>query len=137
MEWHAEPDQPASRWEAWVIALPSGVDVYCDAIDDEARMLASGRRDAEGGKIDEFFLELLAGSAGELFGIEMSGGAPSRVRSSITDRGFLIDFFVDLIEVTKGEGSVREALAMLDPGLPPAGDFRADVKRWLAAVYPE
>jgi hypothetical protein len=136
MEWWAEHDEPASRWEAWIIALPSGLNLYCDSAGDESRILASCRRDAEGGKIDEFFLELLAGSAGEYFGIEMAGGAPSSVRTSMTDREFLIDFFVDLLEITKGEDSVRKALAIRDPGSRLAEDFRADVERWLSAVCP-
>jgi len=150
LEWHSDHSGPESRWEAWVIALPSGIDLYCDSAGDESRILASARRDAEGGHIDEFFLELLAGSAGEHFGIEMAGGAPSRVRSSIADREFLIDFFVELFEVTGTEASVRaqlsagrglEAPAPHDPNrdagrdLPVQRlDFRADVERWLDSV---
>ena len=127
-----------SRWDAWVIALPSGVDLYCDSDADETRILASVRRDAEGGDLDRFFLELLAESAGEHFGIGTSGVAPSHVQSSIGDRGFLVDVFVDLFEVSGTEESVRRSL----PGRPDddrAGgssgtDFRTDVERWLDAV---
>jgi len=72
-------------WDAWVIALPSKAKLYCDSDEEETRVLASGGRN-EGEESDRVFLQLLAESAGELFGIEMSGGAPSRVRSSISDR---------------------------------------------------
>jgi hypothetical protein len=128
LEWQEDNSEPSSRWEAWVIALPSGIDLYCDSIGHESRILASARRDAQGGHIDEFFLELLAGSAGDHFGIEMAGGAPSRVRTSVASREFLVDFFVDLFEVTGMEDSVRAQLA---PAASPTDDFRADVERWL------
>lgn len=128
-----------SEWEAWVISLPSGLNLYCDSDAEESRILASCRRDAEGGDTDRFFLELLAESAGEHFGIETSGLAPSRVRSSVTDRAFLVDVFVNLFEVTGAEASVRRDLA--DAGQRPArdcdaqgNDFRADVQRWLESV---
>jgi hypothetical protein len=129
-------------WDTWVITLPSGVKVYCDSDADEMRILASGGRNA-GDESDRLFLGLLSESAGEDFGIEMSGGAPTRVRSSIEDRSFLVDFFLNLFEVTHTEDSVRRAL--------PAGDvfatsleselehfsgrdFRVDVERWLGHV---
>ena len=127
-----------SRWEAWVIALPSGVDLYCDSDGDETRILASVRRDAEGGDLDRFFLELLAESAGEHFGIGTSGLAPSGVRSSIGDRNFLVDVFVDLFEVSGTEESVRRSLSAPADGDRAAAssgaDFRTDVERWLEAV---
>lgn len=127
-----------SQWEAWVIALPSGVDLYCDSDGEETRILASVRRDAEGGGLDRFFLELLAESAGEHFGIGTSGVAPSRVRSSIADRAFLTDIFVDLFEISGTEESVRSHLAERPDDDRADGsngtDFRTDVERWLDAA---
>ncbi len=119
-----------SRWEAWVIALPSGLKLFCDSDDEEARILASGRRDAEGVDTDRFFLELLSESAGEHFGIETSGIAPSRVRSALTDRAFLTDVFVALFEEAGTQASVHDAL----DGAEPSADFRTDVERWLERV---
>jgi hypothetical protein len=123
-----------SAWEAWVIALPTGVKLYCDSGEDETRILASGGRN-EGDESDRMFLRLLSESAGQHFGIEMSGGAPTRVRSSIADRAFLVDMFVNLFEVTGTEDSVRKALEHRSP---PAArdmsDFRADVERWIEGV---
>jgi hypothetical protein len=128
------------RWDVWVITLPSGLKLYCDADPHETRVLASGGRNA-GDESDRLFLELLSESGGEAFGIEMSGGAPARVRSSITDRAFLVDFFVNLLEVTHSETSVHHVLATGDgpttvPGeieleLATGRDFRIDVERWL------
>ena len=115
-------------WEAWVIALPSGLKLYCDSDGEEERVLASGKRDAEGVDTDRFFLELLSESAGEHFGIETSGIAPSRVRSSLSDRGFLVDLFVNLFEVAGTEDSVRRELPDRD------ADFRTDVAKWLEGV---
>lgn len=134
LEW-----EDGTRWDAWVVVLPSGLQLYCDSDAEEERILASGRRDAEGGELDTFFLELLAESAGEHFGIGTSGAAPSRVRSSIPDRRFLVDVFVNLFEVAGTEDSVRSDLAhrqarggqALEPD---HGDFRRDVERWLDAV---
>ena len=128
-----------SKWDAWVIALPSGLNLYCDSDVEESRILASCKRDAEGGDLDRFFLELLAESAGEHFGIGTSGHAPTRVRSSVTDRGFLVDVFVNLFEVTGAEASVRNDLAGREtPGTyaidPRSVDFRTDVERWLEHV---
>src|ERR671910_1980054 len=62
-------------WELWVLPLGSGSKLFCDSNPEESRILASGRRDSE---IDteRLFLELLAESAGETFGIEISGGPP-------------------------------------------------------------
>lgn len=117
-----------ASWDAWAIALPSKTKLYCDSDDEETRILASGGRN-EGDESDRVFLYLLAESGGEVFGIEMSGGAPSRVRSSIADRAFLVECFVNLFEVTGAEDSVRAAI-------PPVArdgvhDFQDDVKEWL------
>ena len=128
-------------WDAWVITLPSRVKVYCDSDADESRILASGGPNA-GDESDRLFLTLLSESAGEEFGIEMSGGAPTRVRSSLDDRAFLVVCFVNLFEVTRAEDSVRRALAADSGPVRPANeldtakgnDFRIDVERWLDVV---
>jgi hypothetical protein len=88
-------------------------------------VLASARR-GNPGEADGFFLERLAESRGEAFGIEMSGPAPDRVRSSIGDRDFLTDVFVELFEGTAAETELRQD--------EPVGDFRATVERWLERV---
>ena len=105
-------------------AAGSGIKLFCDSSPEESRILASGRRDSE---IDteRLFLELLAESAGEAFGIEFIGGPPSRVRSSIDDRAQLVDFFVHLFEVAHMEDDVRRRTARSRE------DFRDDVERWL------
>jgi hypothetical protein len=120
--WLAWPD--GSTWETWVIALPSGMKLYCDTGGGETRILASGRRDSEI-ETDRLFLELLSESAGQQFGIAMSGGPPSRVRSSIADRDVLIDFFVALFEEEQLQEEVRG-------GARGAADFREDVAAWLS-----
>jgi hypothetical protein len=124
-----------SRWELWMTVLPSGFKLYCDSSDEETRLLASSGRN-EGDESDRLFLQLLAESAGAAFGIEMAGGAPSRVRTSIADRDFLIDVFVELFEVTGAEDSVRDQLPA--PGTAAKStaptDFRDDVERWLDAA---
>lgn len=125
LEW-----EDGSRWETWVSVLPSGFKAYFDAIEEETRLLASGGRN-EGDESDRVFLQLLAESAGSHFGIEMSGGAPVRVRTAIADRQFLVDLFVELFEVTGAEGSVRRQLPEAAPGSGDGADFRADVERWL------
>lgn len=109
-------------WELWVIALPSGVLLYCDSDGEETRVLASGKR-GNPGEADGFFLERLAESRGHDFGIEMDGPAPDRVRSSIGDRDFLADVFVEMFEGT-------EAAAAIGTG----GDFREHVVLWLDHV---
>lgn len=114
----------AHGWELWVLALPSGILLYCDSSFDETRILASAKR-GNPGEADGFFLERLAESRGELFGIEMAGPAPDRVRSSIGDRGFLADVFVELFEGTEAQASVADE---------PAGDFHVTVERWLDRV---
>ncbi|HEX4567882.1 MAG TPA: hypothetical protein VH138_14695 [Vicinamibacterales bacterium] len=111
---------PHTAWELWTIALPSGILLYCDSDGNESRVLASVKRGSPP-EADGFFLERLAESRGEFFGIEMSGPAPDRVRSSISDREFLADVFVDLFEGTS-------ALPAESP------DFRTDVVRWLDRV---
>ena len=109
-----------STWELWTFALPSGILLYCDADGHESRVLASVKR-GNSSEADGFFLERLAESRGEFFGIEMAGPAPDRVRSSIGDREFLTDVFVELFEGT--------------PALPvESADFRLDVRRWLDRV---
>lgn len=118
LAWHAHV------WQLWVIALPSGILLYCDTDGDETRILASVKR-GNPGEADGFFLERLAESRGELFGIEMAGPAPDRVRSSIGDRAFLADVFVELFEGTDAEADI---------GSGPAGDFRERVERWLDRV---
>jgi hypothetical protein len=123
LEWDAE-----TRWEVWMIALPSKTKLYFDSDGHETRLLASGGRN-EGDENDRVFLRLLAETAGSAFGIEFSGGAPARVRSSISDRAFLVDFFVNLFEVTGDEKSVREALA--NRRSTDARDFQQDVEQWL------
>jgi hypothetical protein len=72
-----------AAWEAWIIALPSGLKLFCDSDGEETRILASGRRDAEGVDTDKFFLELLSESAGEHFGIETSASTSSSTSSRL------------------------------------------------------
>ena len=120
LEWDGE-----TRWEVWMIALPSKTKVYFDSDGHETRLLASGGRN-EGDENDRVFLQLLAETAGSSFGIEFSGGAPTRVRSTISDRAFLVDFFVNLFEVTGDEDSVRATISR-----PSSNDFQHDVEAWL------
>jgi hypothetical protein len=115
----------AHRWELWVLPLPSGILVYCDSDGEETRVLASARR-GNPGEADGFFLERLAESRGEAFGIEMTGPPPDRVRSSIGDRGFLADVFVELFEGTDAETELQAG--------EPAADFRATIEQWLERV---
>src|SRR5437763_9640416 len=129
-------------WEAWVIALPSGITLYCDSDGDETRVLASSRR-SNPVEADRFFLELLAESRGRHFGIEMSEEAPDRVRTSIGDRDFLVDVFLELLEGTAAEQSIRHRLrpegeAGESGQTADGSDFRADVEHWLmhALVLP-
>jgi hypothetical protein len=130
-----------STWELWVLMLPSGLKLFCDGDDEEARVLASGGRQASA-QTDRQFLQLFSETAGELFGVEMAGGAPARVRASITDRDFLLDFFVNLFEVTETEDSVKKALrrARARPRRTlvthEGSDFRADADEWLHLVMP-
>jgi hypothetical protein len=119
LEW---PD--GATWELWVIALPSGLKLYCDTGAGETRLLASGRRDSEI-ETDRHLLELLSESAGEHFGIEMDGGPPSRVRSNLADRVLVVEFFVTLFEVLGMEAEIRAVIADRHD------DFRLDVEQWL------
>ena len=112
-----------TRWELWVLALDSGLKLYCDTDPEESRILASGRRDSEI-DTDVLFLELLAESAGATFGIGISGGPPSRVRSPLA-RERLVEFFVHLFEVAGMEEEVRGAIDSK------SGDFGVDVNNWL------
>lgn len=133
---HLEWDD--SFWDAWVIVLPSKLKLFCDTSHEESRILASGGRN-EGDESDRIFLELLSDSAGEHFGIEMAGGPPSRVRSSIADRDFLATIFVNLFEVTGMESELRQELAergaarSVDASAAGA-DLRVDVEEWLPLV---
>jgi hypothetical protein len=131
LEWNDE-----SHWEAWVIMLPSGLKLFCDDGAEAPHVLASGGRHA-GDETDRQFLQLLAESAGERFGIEMSGGAPTRVWCSVDDRPFLVDLFTELFEVTGAEQSVMEQLqAHVRQGSGGQGaDFRTDVDRWLTRAF--
>jgi hypothetical protein len=119
LEW---PD--GATWELWVIALPSGLKLYCDTGGGETRLLATGRRDSEI-ETDRHLMELLSESAGEHFGIEMDGGPPARVRSNLEDRALVVEFFVNLFEVLEMEDEVR---AIVEDR---RGDFRLDVEHWL------
>jgi hypothetical protein len=110
-------------WELWLIALPSGLKVYCDTGGGETRVLATGRRDSEV-ETDRLFLELLAESAGAHFGIEMAGGAPSKVRIGV-DRALAVEFFVALFEEAGLVHEIREAIGQHST------DFHADVETWL------
>jgi hypothetical protein len=120
-------------WEVWMIALPSKTKVYFDSDGHETRVLASGGRN-EGDENDRVFLQLLAETAGAAFGIEFSGGAPARVRSSIAERAFLVEFFVNLFEVSGGEESVRAAIADRQRPSDLPRDFQQDVEEWLGTA---
>jgi hypothetical protein len=130
MEWTSA--SPAHAWEAWVIALPSGITLYCDSDAHETRILASVKR-SNPIEADRFFLELLAESRGDHFGMEMSGEAPERVRTSVGDREFLVDVFVELFEGTAAEQSIHEHISHhRDRERHPFGrDFRTEVEAWL------
>ena len=123
--WLAWPD--GATWELWVIALPSGLKLYCDTGGGETRLLASGRRDSEI-ETDRHLMELLSESAGEHFGIEMAGGPPSRVRSNLTDGTLVVHFFVNLFEVLGMEEEIRAVIGDR------RHDFRLDVEHWLDAT---
>ena len=67
----------------------------------------------------------------------MAGPPPDRVRSSIGDREFLADVFVELYEGTDAEKSLTAMHSRNGaPDAPPAvnGDFRGVVVEWLASV---
>ncbi len=126
-----------SAWDLWAIVLPSGLKLFCDTGEEETRILASGGRNL-GDETDRLVLGLLAESAGGHFGIEMSGGAPARVRSSIPDRLFLVDMFVTLFEGTGIEDSIRDAWGTAGSALAAdrqdGRDFQAEVSAWLGDV---
>lgn len=115
-------------WDLWVITLPSGIHLYCDADGEETRVLASVKR-GNPLEADGFFLERLAESRGRLFGIEMEGPAPDRVRCAIGDREFLADVFVELLEDTDASADVPRGAAT-----DARRDFRADIVHWLDDV---
>jgi hypothetical protein len=125
-----------SGWETWVTVLPSGLRLFCDAGEEEPHVLASGGRHASD-ETDRQFLQMLAESAGEWFGIEMSGGAPARIWCAVNDRPFLVDLFTELFEVTGAEESVRARLASVGRAddANSGADFRADVERWLEEAW--
>lgn len=131
-------------WELWVLTLPSGILLYCDSDGSETRILASARR-GNPNEADGFFLERLAQSRGHDFGIEMAGPLPQRIRSSIGDRDFLADVFVDLLEGTDAETTLGEHDTDVSPAVASAeaeslavpsaeADFRAVVVAWLNDV---
>ena len=122
LAWHEH------RWTLRVLTLPSGILLYCDNDDQETRILASAKR-GNPGDADGFFLERLAQSRGHDFGIEMAGPPPDRVRSSIGDREFLADVFVDLFEGSDAEQALRHAVSPHD-----RTDFHAIVVQWLDGV---
>jgi hypothetical protein len=123
LEWDTE-----TAWEVCMLSLPSKTKLYLDSDGQEMRLLASGGRN-EGDENDRAFLQLLAETAGAAFGIEFSGGAPARVRASISDRAFLVEFFVNLFEVSGSQESVRASVRNASPHEP--SDFQQDVKEWL------
>lgn len=125
----------SGTWDAWAIVLPSGVTIFCDSDGDETRMLASLKR-GSAEEADRFFLELLAESKGQELGIEMAGVAPDRVRTSITDRAFLTDVFVELFEGTRAERAIERAVTRRPAGAATVEgrDFHAEVQRWLDLV---
>ena len=150
--WDAAPaaSVDGDTWELWVIALPSGILMYCDSDGRETRILASAKR-GNPGEADGFFLERLAESRGHLFGIEMADALPDRVRSSIGDRDFLADVFVELFEGTDAERVLSAQCSVLgaERSVPSAersgpsaersvptgaNDFRTDVVIWLDRV---
>jgi hypothetical protein len=120
-------------WELWALVLPSGLKVFCDSGGGEHRILATGGRHS-GAETDRLFLERLAESGGQQFGIEMAGGAPVTVRAFGIDRDRLVEFFLHLLEVTGSEGSVRAQLERAGVAVPhdaAGADFRHVVASWL------
>jgi hypothetical protein len=91
-----------------------------------------------GDESDRLFLERLAESAGGDFGIEMTGGAPIRVRAPIADRPFLVDIFTTLFEGTPIEEAIRRSVepeaADGSQGGGRGRDFRAEIDAWLERV---
>lgn len=138
---HVDPEELKSRtvlglhwhdgaaWTGWAITLPSGIHMYCDTDGQETRVLATVKRGTTV-EADGFFVELLAESRGHYFGIEMEGDAPDMVRTSIPDREFLIDMFVELFEGTPAQASIHAVQRADQDG----HDFRADIAHWLDRV---
>jgi hypothetical protein len=124
LHWH-----DGAEWTAWVITLPSGIHMYCDSDAHETRVLATLKR-GSALEADHFFLELLAETGGHAFGIEMAGGVPDRICTTITDRAYLTDIFVDMYEGTPSQASIHSAGHAAVSGM----DFRADVALWLDRV---
>lgn len=120
LEWEG-----GDAWELWAIALPSGIHLYCDSDGEETRVLASVKR-GNPLEADGFFLERLAESRGHAFGIGMEGPAPDAIRSSIGDRDFLADVFVELLEDSEASRDVAAGRQ--------SADFRADIMTWLDEV---
>jgi hypothetical protein len=121
LDWH-----DGTTWTAWVITLASGIHMYCDSDAHETRVLATLKR-GSALEADYFFLELLAESSGHAFGIEMGGAPPDRVRTTITDRDFLADVFVEMFEGTPAQAEIEASEHQPGQG----SDFHADVVRWL------
>jgi len=130
MEWAA-----GEVWDLWVITLASGLHLYCDSDGHESRVLASAKR-GNPSDADGFFLERLAESRGHLFGIEMAGPPPDRVKSSIGDREFLADVFVELFEGTDAEQALGAECSTPGTGesCPQETDFLGLVAIWLTRV---
>jgi hypothetical protein len=110
-------------WELWIIALPSGLKLYCDTGGGETRMLATGRRDSEI-ETDRLFLELLSESAGGHFGIEMAGGPPASVRSPLDDRALIAEFFVNRTVTRTSAPTSNCGSSTRASGLPPQSHDR-------------
>ena len=121
LDWH-----DGTTWIAWVIALPSGIHMYCDSDAHETRVLATVKR-GSALEADYFFLELLAESSGHAFGIEMGSAPPDRVRTTIVDRDFLAHVFVEMFEGTPAQAEIESSEHQPGEG----NDFHADVVRWL------
>ena len=148
MEWNA-----GGLWDLWSAVLPSGIILYCDTDGHETRVLASAKRGTPA-DADGFFLERLAESHGAIFGIEMAGAPPDRVKAStIGDRAFLADVFVELFEGTDAEGVLSAECSVLSAecsvlsaecsvqsaecsvqSAEAAADFHAVVVQWLSRV---
>ena len=65
----------------------------------------------------------------------MAGGVPTLVRSSLADRAFLVEVFVDLFEGTPVESELRETLGPGDAADAADGrDFQTEVERCLGQV---
>ena len=117
MRWDEE-----QAWEAWAVNLASGVIVYCDDDGEETRVLASAKR-GNPLEADGFFLELLAETRGQAFGMEMAGDPPARapnVRSPIGSSSSTCSW--SFLKAARGsiaaEGNPADGRAMRAPRLP-------------------